>query len=104
MRTILKAIHAGVGFGSGTKTKLKLQMHGTDEQTSGTIYSGVTLSLVYLVSKIVELVFPFLHTCRSIHLRLKTRKREESKFNVTKLTPQMAPKTLCISYFWRVNT
>lgn len=45
----------------------------TNKQTNDTII----LSLVYLVSKIVELVFPFLHTCRSIHLGLKNRKREK---------------------------
>ena len=40
---------------------------------------------MYLVSKVVELVFPFLHTSWSIHLGLKIRKRKKSgKFNVTR--------------------
>ena len=52
---------------------------------------------MYLVSKVVKLVFPFLHTCWSIHLGLTIRKRKKSsKFNVTKLTPQMVPK--CLTY------
>ena len=65
-----------------------------DQWTNKWHNSPIILSLVYLVSKIVELVFPFLHTCRSIHFGLKNRKRKESKFNVTKLIPQMAPKCL----------
>ena len=81
----------GLVLGLGPRLSWSYRCMGPMNKLSGAIYS-VTLSLVYLVSKIVELVFPFLHTCRSIHLWLKIRKKKESKSNVTKLTPQMAPK------------